>query len=79
MRTEKRSQRQIKNGDILLTMIGLLTLGKTDFDNVNEFHSDKEFYRLALGISYDIPSESSLRNRMNDIGTSMNKPVLSFF
>lgn len=76
MRTEKRSQQQIKNGDILLTMIGLLTLGKTDFDNVNEFHSDKEFYKIALGISYDIPSESSLRNRMNDIGTSMNKQIL---
>ena len=40
MRTEKRSQPQIKNGDILLTMIGLLTLGKSDFDNVNEFHTD---------------------------------------
>ena len=32
MKTEKRSQPQIKNGDILLTEIGMLTLGKTDFD-----------------------------------------------
>ena len=31
MRTEKRSQPQIGTGDILLTMIGLLTLGKSDF------------------------------------------------
>ena len=76
MRTEKRSQPQIKNGDILLTMIGLLSLGKSDFDNVNEFHTDKEFYKTALGISYDIPSESSLRNRMNDIGTSMDTQIL---
>lgn len=30
MRTDKRSQLQIKNGDILLTEIGMLTLGKTD-------------------------------------------------
>ena len=57
MRTEKRSQPQIKNGDILLTMIGLLTLGKSDFDNVNEFHTDEEFYKLSLGITYGIPSE----------------------
>ena len=60
MRTEKRSQQQIKNGDILLTMIGLLSLGKFDFDNVNEFHKDEEFYKIALGIAYGIPSKSSL-------------------
>lgn len=73
MRTEKRSQPQIKNGDILLTMIGLLSLGKSDFENVNEFHTDEEFYKTALGISYGIPSESSLRNRLDSIGTSMNQ------
>ena len=76
MRTEKRSQTQIKNGDILLTMIGLLTLGKSDFDNVNEFHTDEEFYKLSLGIAYGIPSESSLRNRLDDIGISMNTQIL---
>lgn len=75
MRTEKRSQPQIKNGDILLTMIGLLTLGKSDFD-VNEFHTDEEFYKLSLGIAYGIPSESSLRNRLDDIGISMNTQIL---
>ena len=32
IKTDKRSQPQIKNGDILLTMIGILTLGHTDFD-----------------------------------------------
>ena len=62
MRTEKRSQPQIGTGDILLTMIGLLTLGKSDFENVNEFHSDEEFYTLSLGLRSGIPSESSLRN-----------------
>ncbi len=76
MRTDKRSQPQIKNGDILLTEIGLLTLGKTDFDNVNEFHSDKEFYSLALGIENDVPSESTLRNRLDLIGQSMNSQIL---
>ena len=76
MRTEKRSQPQIKNGDILLTMIGLLSLGKSDFENVNEFHKDEEFYKIALGITYGIPSESSLRNRLDGIGTSMNQQIL---
>ena len=76
MRTEKRSQPQIKNGDILLTMIGLLALGKSDFENVNEFHTDEEFYKNSLGIAYGIPSESSLRNRLDDIGVSMNHQIL---
>lgn len=76
MKTDKRSQPQIKNGDILLTEIGLLTIGKTDFDNVNEFHKDPDFYKIALGIAYNIPCESSLRNRLNGIGTSMNAEIL---
>lgn len=76
MKTGKRSQPHIKNGDILLTEIGLLTIGKTDFDNVNEFHKDPDFYKIALGIAYDIPSESSLRNRLNGIGISMNAEIL---
>jgi len=76
MRTDKRSQPQIKNGDIFLTMIGLLSLGKSDFENVNEFHADEEFYKISLGIAYGIPSESSLRNRMDQIGTSMNAQIL---
>ena len=76
MRTEKRSQPQIKNGDILLTMIGLLALGKSDFENVNEFHTDEEFYKNSLGIAYGIPSESSLINRLDGIGVSMNQQIL---
>ena len=76
MRTEKRSQPQIKNGDILLTMIGLLALGKSDFENVNEFHTDEEFYKNSLGIAYGIPSESSLRNRLDGIGVSVNREIL---
>ncbi len=76
MRTEKRSQPQIGTGDILLTMIGLLTLGKSDFENVNEFHTDEEFYTLSLGLRSGIPSESSLRNRLDAIGTSMNTQIL---
>lgn len=40
MTTDKRSQPQIKNDDILLSEIGMLTLGKTSFDYINEFHSD---------------------------------------
>ena len=77
MRTEKRSQPQIKNGDILLTEIGMLTLGKNDFDYVNEFHTDEEYYKYALGIAYSIPSEATLRMRLDAIGKTMNADILS--
>lgn len=77
MKTDKRSQPQIKNGDILLTMIGMLTLGKSDFDYVNEFHTDEEYYKMSLGIVYAIPSESTLRMRLDTIGQRMNDDILS--
>ena len=51
MRIDKRSQPQIKNGDILLTEIRMLILGKTDFEYVNEFHKDEEYYKMSLGIA----------------------------
>lgn len=73
--TEKRSQHQIKNGDILLTYIGMLTMGKPQFDSVNEMHDDKDFYKYSLGIAYDIPSEATLRQRMDDIGNTIRKQI----
>lgn len=76
MTTDKRSQPQIKNGDILLSEIGMLTLGKTSFDYINEFHSDPEYYKAALGIAYGIPSESTLRMRLDTIGQSMDADII---
>ena len=76
MTTDKRSQPQIKNGDILLSEIGMLTLGKTSFDYINEFHSDPEYYKASLGIAYGIPSESTLRMRLDLIGQSMDSEIL---
>ena len=67
---KKRSQPQIKNGDILLTYIGLLCQGKTSFDSVREFHADPDYFKAALGISYAIPSSETLRQRMDMIGCS---------
>lgn len=61
----KRSQSQIKNGDILLSYIGLLCQGKTSYDSINEMSDDPEYYRLALGITRAIPSAETLRQRMD--------------
>jgi len=75
--TKNRSQRQIKNGDILLTYIGLLTMGKPAYDSVHEFDDDEGFYKHALGITRSIPSEETLRQRMDDIGDTLRGKILS--
>ena len=75
--TKNRSQHQIKNGDIILTYIGMLCMGKPYFEAVHEMDDDKEFYKAALGITRSIPSEETLRQRMDDIGSSMRENILS--
>lgn len=75
--TANRSQHQIKNGDILLTYLGLLCMGKPQFESVHEMDDDKAFYKLALGITRTIPSEETLRQRMDDIGDSLRTELLN--
>ena len=75
--TDKRSQRQIRNGDIFTTGIAIQCMGKPDFDTVRELQEDPEFYKLALGIESRIPSEESLRMRMDKIGSSYRKELLA--
>lgn len=74
--TKNRSQHQIKNGDILLTYIGMLCMGKPQFDAVREMEDDPEFYKYALGVAYKIPSEETLRQRMDDIGRTIRSQIL---
>ena len=46
--TSNRSQHQIKNGDIVLTYLGMLCMGKPYFEAVHEMDDDKDFYNTAL-------------------------------
>ena len=75
--TKNRSQHQIKNGDIFLTYIGMLCMGKPQYSSVNEMNDDPEFYKYALGITRSIPSEETLRQRMDVIGDSMRNQILA--
>lgn len=75
--TPNRSQHQIKNGDILLTYIGLLCMGKPAYQAVHEMDDDPDFYKYALGITRSIPSEETLRQRMDDIGSSLRDRILA--
>ena len=74
--TDKRSQPQIKNGDILLTYTGLLCQGKTSYESVREMEDDPEYYKYALGITREIPSAETLRLRMDEIGSSCRPEIL---
>ena len=72
----KRSEPQIKDGDILLTYVGLLSQGKTEFEAVREMQDDPDYFESALGIRRSIPSSETLRQRMDDIGSSLRPQIL---
>lgn len=72
----KRSQSQIKNGDILLSYIGLLCQGKTAYEDIRKMSEDPDYYERALGITSTIPSAETLRQRMDDIGSSLRRNIL---
>ena len=74
--TSNRSQNQIKNGDIVLTYLGMICMGKPYFEAVHEMDDDKDFYKTALFITRRIPSEETLRQRMDDIGDSLRQTIL---
>jgi len=74
--TDRRSQPQIKNGDILLTYVGILCQGKTEFDSVREMEDDPDYFKTALGITRSIPSAETLRQRMDEIGSSLREEIL---
>ena len=60
-------QKQIKNGDILLTYIGMLCQGKPQYEAVREMMDDPDYYKQALGVTYAIPSAETLRQRFDMI------------
>jgi hypothetical protein len=57
---------EISHGDVLTAMIGLLCLGKPDFEAVAAFRGD-EFFLRALVLK-DVPSEGTLRQRLDELG-----------
>jgi len=59
---------EISHGDNVLSMIGLLCMGKSDFEAINAFEAESdEFFRLALGLGR-VPSEPTLRQRLDAVG-----------
>ena len=59
------SRPEVKHGDVVAAAIGLLCLGKSDFNDIEAFRDDP-FFRLALGLR-QIPSEPTLRQRLDAV------------
>jgi hypothetical protein len=56
------------HGEVLLAMIGLLCLGKSDFADIEAFRRET-FFAPALGLTR-LPSEETLRQRMDHLGVT---------
>ncbi len=54
----------IAHADIIRSYIGLLCLGKSDFEAISGFRQDR-FFRESLGLK-EVPSEPTLRQRMEE-------------
>ncbi len=72
---ERKKDGSISTADALLTMTGLLSLSKPDFDAVEQFRED-DYFQQCLGLK-DVPSEATLRQRMDETGLSVRDAVLN--
>ena len=63
----------MKTSDIVKSMVGLLSLGKNDFDAIEPFRRDR-FFREALDISR-VPSAEWLRQRLDGTGGELREHV----
>jgi hypothetical protein len=65
LRLGDRKRPEVSHGDVLTAMIGLLCVGKPDFEAIEAFRED-EFFRQALGLK-KVPSEGTLRQRLDEL------------
>ena len=64
---------KISHGDIMESMIGLLCLGKPDYDAIETFR-DVPFFRYSLGIE-QCPSSPTLRQRLDVVKGAFDRIV----
>ena len=67
-------QRQFSHSDVLFSMIGLISIGKPDYDAIELFRPKAEFFKMALGLS-GCPSAVTLRQRIDLLGHSV-EPIV---
>lgn len=62
---------QMPTSDIVKSYVGLLALGKSDFDAIEPFRNDR-FFREAMGIG-KVPSSAWMRQRMGRMAAAMRE------
>jgi hypothetical protein len=65
IRLGDRKRPEVPHGEVATAMIGLLCLGKPDFEAIEAFREDA-FFRQALGMA-KVPSEGTLRQRLEEL------------
>jgi hypothetical protein len=65
----------ISHADVVRSFIGLLCLGKSDFEAISAFRQDR-FFRESLGLR-EVPSEPTLRQRLEE-QTGAFRPIVNF-
>jgi hypothetical protein len=63
----------MKTSDLAKSVVGLLSLGKSDFEAIEEFRKDR-FFQQALGIN-KVPGCVWLRQRLDRVSGAMLEPV----
>ncbi len=63
MHLAQRPEPQVSHGDVAASYIGLLCLGKNDFDHIDA-HREDVFFRAAIGVRA-VPSSPTLRQRLD--------------
>lgn len=63
-----RHRPTLSHGEVLLSMVGLLCLGKSDYADIEAFRGEA-FFPRALGLSR-LPSEETLRQRLDQIAAA---------
>lgn len=70
----ERKYPEIRHSDVVMSMIGLLCLGKPDFDAIEPFRED-EFFAQSMGVK-SLPSSPTLRQRMDSAKGAFNDVIL---
>lgn len=68
-------KRQFSHSDVLFAMMGLISIGKPDYDAIELFRAKAEFFALALGLS-GCPSAVTIRQRIDLLGHSV-EPIIA--
>ena len=69
-----KATKEYKNSEILKPMLIGMLKGNPDYESIHEMDDDPEFYCSAFHMKR-IPSEPTMRQRMDEIGNSMNETI----